>query len=150
MPPFTVLGKSSKTTFLIVADYGLYIEFATAAAVNEGQCVKLDANGLVVPWVKADGKHLLLGIAMTTQALGDNVTVLTRCVAQIFGISNAASNAGPCTLESYDAATSVGGNVGYSKFGLATVGTGEYVDMVGWMIDKPTAANQLVRVLIKN
>lgn len=146
MPGFTMLGDNSRTTFLALEPEKISVEFEAAAAVKRGQPVKLDTTGKVTPWAKADTEAQLLGIAYTDASTGQLVTVWTRGYVLMYGISNATQNAGLCTFESYDSATDVNGTKGYSKFSVSPTAGQE----MGWALDAATAANQLIRVLVKN
>jgi len=146
MPPFTTLGTNSKTTILSMESHKLAIEFEAAAAVKKGQLVKLDTTGKVTPWAKADLQHTIIGMCHDDAAIGELVTVHTRGYALIYGISNAIQNAGLATFESFDTSNAVNGVTGYSKFSISAVADQD----MGWALDAATAANQLIRVLIRD
>lgn len=140
------LGKVSKTTFLIIQHAKVSIEFVAAAALKEGQPVKLNAVGDVVAWAKADGRFKLIGYCATDAANGDMVTVLTRGYIEMFALSNAACDAGPATWEAYDAATAGpnGEAAGYNKFGPGAADA----DSCAWNLVQAAGADELIRVLL--
>lgn len=145
----TSLGGVSKTTVLAEEEMKIRVEFTTAAIVKKGQPVKLTAAGLVTPWAKTDLQHLCIGYCDSDQASGSLVTVVTRGYAIIYGISAAAANAGPATYNGYDSTnpdTNEVGAIGYSQYGAAT----DVTDCIAWILDQASAANFLMRVLIKD
>jgi len=148
MGSLTSLGKASKTTYLAVNPHKIYVEFEAAAIIKNGQPVKLDATGKVTPWAKTEALALLLGYAYTQQvescAIGETVTVITRGNVLMFGMVAGDITAGPATWASYDAATAdADANVGYNKYELAAANTA-----TGWILDDPTGAGDVVRVLL--
>lgn len=144
----TSLGGVSKTTVLAEEEDKIRVEFTTAAIVKKGQPVKLTAAGLVTPWAKTDLQHLNIGYCDSDQASGALVTIVCRGFAIIYGISAAAANAGPATYNGYDSADAdlQVGAIGYSIYGVAT----DVTDCVAWILDQVGAANNLMRVLIKD
>jgi len=148
MTAFTTLGLNTKTTFLHTENHKTTVEFTASAVIQPGQLVKLDAAGTISPWAATDLQHTCIGFAYNgAKAVGDLCTVWTRGYAIILGLSNAAQAAGPTTFASYDTTNATpDGNKGYNKYKVAT----DVTDCIGWMLDQATAANQLVRVLIKD
>ena len=145
MGSLTVLGKKSKTTFLASEEYKITVELVASAAIKKGQPIKLDANGKAAIWAKADTIDLLIGYAYGDCASGELTTIWSRGYVIIYAISKGAQNAGVVCYDSYDASTDIGGSTGYNVYAAATVGTDP---VVGWSLDKTTAANQLIRVLL--
>lgn len=147
---FTLLGKASKTTFLMDEEYKIAFECTASGAMFKGQPVKLTTAGKVSAWASTDLQHLLFGFLTNDCADGDLVTVITRGFAMIFAIANAASqNAGIGTYKGYDTthnATDGAITTGYSLWGAAT----DVTDTVGWILDQSTAQYALIRVLLKD
>lgn len=145
----TSFGTSTKSVVLAEEEDKIRIEFTTAAIVKKGQPVKLTATGTITPWAKTDLQHLCVGYCDADAASGALVTVVCRGYAIIFGISAAAVVCGPGTYNGYDstnADTNQYSAIGYSIYGAAT----DVTDAIAWVIDPASAANQLMRVLIKN
>lgn len=142
MPGLTVLGTPSKTTFLIVQNEKISIEFAAFEAIKKGQPVRIHTDGTVRVWAQADLLPTLVGYAYSDVAVNELVTVITRGFTVINVLSNAAMNAGLGGYLSYDSATDIGGTVGYSKYVVPAATTAN-----AWILDVATAANQIVRAL---
>ena len=144
MPPITSLGNTTKTVFLSTENHKQTIEATAAVAIKKGQPVKLDANGKVSLWTKANLRHTLIGYAYHDCAADELVTIWTRGYAVVYGISTAALSAGPVAYQGYDNATSLGGAVGYSQY--ANSATAE--ENNAWALDSAAGANGLVRILL--
>lgn len=145
----TSLGNPSKSTILDYEEDKISIEFTASGAINKGQPVKLTNAGKVILWAKTDLQHLCLGIALSTQADGELISVVTRGYAIVYGISAGAANAGPATYNGYDttnANTYDGVSKGFSIYGVATDAT----DAIAWIVDPAAAQYSLMRVLIKD
>ena len=138
-----ILGGSAKTTFLAIEANKISQEFTAGAALKIGQPVKLDADGDVIPWAKADGRHKLVGYCYSDAANGDLVTVFTRGFMVQFALSNAACPAGIATWEAHDDVTEIDGNSGYNKYGPAAADA----DTCGWNMTPAAGADELIRVL---
>lgn len=149
MPGFTALGDNTKNTFLITEAHKLTVEFKSTAAINSGQPVKLASDGRISPMGGTDLQHLCIGVAYNSVDAADKyVTVWTRGYALVLGLSNASQGAGGVAWASYDssnAPSAVPGTTGYNKYKAMTDAT----DMVAWQLDNATAANQLVRILMR-
>lgn len=147
---FTSLGNPSKTTILQYEEEKLAVEFTASGAIRKGVPVKLvAATGKVIEWAKTDLQHLCIGIALSTQADGDLITIVTRGYAMVWGIAAAGTtNAGPATYNGYDTtnADTDKGLLGYSKYGAATDST----DAIAWILDPASGVGQLMRVVIKD
>lgn len=143
---FTTFGSPSKTIVLATEEDKIAIEFAAAAAIKEGQPVKLDATGKVAIWAKADGRSSLLGFALMDAASGALVTIETRGYALLYGISAAAQASGLATINGYDTTTDVGGTKGYNTIGITATDT----EMIGWALDVAAGAGQLIRFLVRD
>jgi hypothetical protein len=145
------LGKNTKNLIFKSEGNKLSEEFTVGAtAVKQGMPVKLDNSGNVIPWVNTDGEPLLIGIAMTDQAVGELVTVWTRGYMVIKCIVAGAVNCGPATYSSYDASTDISGTTGYNVVAAATVSSGASTNQFGWLLDAGVNSGDVVRVLIKN
>lgn len=144
----TSLGNPTKSTVLAEEEFKIRVEFLTAADVKKGQLVKLTNAGLVTPWAKTDLQHTCIGYCDGDISSGGLVTVVTRGYALIYALSAAAANAGMATYNSYDTADAdtTFGAKGYNVWGVAT----DVTDCVGWILDQASAANQLMRVLVKD
>jgi hypothetical protein len=138
-----VLGGTSKTTFLAIEPNKISQEFTADAALKVGQPVKLNTDGEVIPWAKADGLYQLIGYCYSQAAQGDLVTVFTRGWMVQYAMSNAALPGGPATWEAYDAATAIEGNTGYNKYGPAA----GVADACAWNLTPAGAAGVLIRIL---
>lgn len=146
---FTSLGNPSKTTILQYEEEKLSVEFTASGAIRKGVPVKLTNAGKVVEWAKTDLQHLCLGIALSTQADGELITIATRGYAMVWGISAGAANCGPATYNGYDSSninTNDSYNTGFSIYGVAT----DVTDAIAWIIDSAAAAYALMRVVIKD
>lgn len=145
----TSLGGASKTTVLAEEEFKVRVEFTVNATINKGQLAKLNAAGQVLPWTAADLQHTCIGYADSTEAAGALVTIVTRAYAILYAISTGATNAGIGMQTGYDSAdaeTSLNGAIGFNEWGAAA----DVTNTVGWIIDPATAANQLMRVLVKD
>lgn len=145
---FTSLGGASKTTVLAEEEDKIRIEFTANANVKRGMLVKLTAAGQVTPWAAADLQHLCIGYCDSDQLATALVTVVMRAYSIIYGLSTAAANAGIGKQTAYDSADADAtfGAIGYNNWAAAT----DVTDTVGWIIDPATAANQLMRIAIKD
>lgn len=144
MGSLTTFGNPSKTTFLATEEYKITVEATAKAVIRQGQPLKIDpTTGGVVIWLKTDPLSSLVGYAYGNAAIGELVTFWSRGYAMIYAISKAAQNAGPVSYDSYDDTTAVGGTMGYNVYAAAGVDA-----INGWALDKATAANQLIRVLL--
>jgi hypothetical protein len=144
------LGNSTKNIIYKSEGNKLSEEFTVNTAVKQGQPVKLNNAGEVLPWATADGDALLIGVAMTDQAAGELVTVWTRGYMTLKCIVGGALNCGPVTYSSYDTSTDVGGTTGYNVVAAATVASGVAAGQFGWALDAGVNAGDMVRVLVKN
>lgn len=148
------LGKTSKTTFLLVQDHKLAIEFEvnTGQTLYPGQPVKLTDTGKITLWAPADTIIRLIGYvygaaksenSTPSFAAGELVTVLTRGYAMIYALSGADDQvAGPVAYSTYDTSTipdegtgssehEMAGNSGYSVYVTNTTAT----QANGWALD---------------
>lgn len=152
MGALTSLGKNSKTTFLVVENEKLSVEFTVAASntIRNGMAVKLNTTGQVVPWVKTDALNLCIGIAYTpkqeTAAEGTLVTVVMRGYIMIFAMLAANSTAaGLGTVNGYNTANEdPHGNLGYNVYEAAASNTAN-----AWILD-PGDQYDVVRVVVMN
>lgn len=152
MPGFNVLGANSRTYILKHESHKQHEAFTAAAALPKGVPVKLDADGRVSAWVSTDTAATCIGITVTVaSAAGEMVTVAVRGYIQVFALSAAAFSAGPITVTSYNAAK-VGpdGTTGWlivdDMADAAAIAAGQ----LGWALDPATAADQLIRVLVRD
>lgn len=158
MSGFTVLGLNSKTTFLVENKSAIYQEFTANAPVFKGQAVKLvPASGQVTPAAASDFQSLIIGYALQDTIATALVTVITRGVALIIALANAATQqAGPVAYIGYDTTHNTNtldyaGDLGYSLYGAATVeAAGVVTTSLGWALDVSVAQYDIIRVLLKN
>jgi hypothetical protein len=143
--PITVLGSTTKNTFLATEADKIYIEATCGAtALKKGQPVKLSNTGTLNPWAKADLIHTLVGYAYADCAIGELVTIVTRGYAIIYGISTAALNCGPVAYQAYNAVDTVGGCIGYSEYANSATAA----ENNGWALDDAAGDAELVRILL--
>ena len=130
-----------KTIYLKGAEAHKLHEAFTVAAdseVHNGQPVKLNADGELEP-AEADEVHEnIIGYSIHNGKEGDIVTVAVRAYATLYVMSAAAVSAGPVAYKGQNTTDTTYMSVGTSAEGTA----------FGWAIDKATAANQIIRVMV--
>lgn len=148
MGAFSTLGSASKTTFIHSESHKTSHEFTVGAtAVKMGMPVKLAADGSVIPWVKTDGEFTLVGVAMTTQGIGELVTVWTRGYMIIWAMAANDVVPAPVSYDGYDSTHADGaGSLGYVLVDDAAVTA---ANQFGWALDVALQF-QMTRVLVKN
>lgn len=158
MPGFTAIGVNSKTIFLLENEDALYLEFTVNADVKKGQPVKLTAAGQITPAASDDYPSLIIGYALFDAVATTLCTVITRGVAMIYGLCNAATqNCNlPVTYKGYDtthntATNEQSGTLGFNLYGVATTeAAGVVTTGHGWQLDAGVAQYDLVRILLRN
>lgn len=120
----------------------LHIDFEVRASneVYLGQMVAIHTDGTVFALAADSDEHACVGVAVHNASAGEQVTVATRGYAVVRGQSQAALSPGPVQAKSFDSTNKV------NEFATST-GVGK---TIGWSLDEATAANQTIRVLIKN
>jgi len=151
--PYT-FGNQSKSTFLNGPEsHKLHLEFEASAGINVGQPCKMHADGgKVVPCVADDNEILMVGVSIHPgfSAYGDKIVLATRGFTVVMCQSADAVTPGPVQYKGFDTTTK------YNLVGtLAAVTTpAENAALplskhFGWVLDKATAAGQIIRVLVK-
>jgi hypothetical protein len=139
--PFTWLSKMVS-----------FLEFEATEAIKPGQPVKLNAAGTIAKWVKTDALNLLIGYAYNEATTsGDLITVFMRGYAMIYGMSQAACDAGVGCEFAYNTANAIDGGInedqdglkGYSAFD--NPGGGDIAH--AWILDQAAGAQELIRVV---
>lgn len=135
-------GPVGKTIYLKGAEaHKLHQAFtvATGAEVRNGQPVKLDEDGEVMPAASEELRENIIGYSIHDGKEGERVTIVVKAFAIIYCKSLDAFNAGKVSYGGQNTTDPVYMNVASSDI----VGT-----YIGWAIDKATAANQVVRVMV--
>ncbi len=142
----TTFGTPSKTVVLASEEEKIAIEFTTAAAVKEGQFIKIDATGKAAIWLKADGRSSCIGYALFDAPSGGLVTVQTRGYAILYGIAAAIQAAGLATTTGYDTTNSTNGTQGYNLIAISATDS----ELIGWALDASVAQYDLIRFLLRD
>lgn len=142
MANLTAFGGPTKSIFLNEAEsHKLHLAFTVAngQTVKKGQPVKLNADGLILPCA-TDGSEAkaMIGYSIQNAAAGEECTIAVKGYAVIYAMSAASQNAG---MVSYNGVNGTDGN--YTNYATSVA-----ANMNGWSMDKATAANQLIRVIL--
>lgn len=135
------LGSETTTIFLKgVENHKLHHEFEAGAALKAGQMVKLNATGQIVALAAGDNQDLFVGVLIHDTDSGDLGTVATRGYTILRAESSAALTPGPVQAGTFDGTNLV------NEFATST----GHDKSIGWALDVALAANEEIRVLIKD
>jgi len=144
MAQLTAMGGQTKTIFLNEAEsHKLHLAFTVAAGqtVKRGQPVILNADGDILPPGTLDGtlNPQIIGYSVHNAAAGEEATIAMRGYCVVFAVAAAAQNAG---LVSYNG---LGTDTDYTKYAAEATAA----ESNGWSLDKATAAQEMIRVVLK-
>lgn len=139
----------------------LYEQFEAGANVLEGQMLKIDTDGTVVPIINTTPTQDMIGIAMMSAVDGKKVTVAMRGFGTIMAEGSASMEAGPVKFASFTTGTGLNrvDNVVATATVYAAPGSGgsptvalvsQDQTFLGWALDPTVTAGDLTRVVIKN
>lgn len=134
-------GPIGKVIFLKGAEaHKLHQAFdvAVGATVKNGQPVKLTVDGEATPAEADEPAINIVGYSIHDGKAGERITIAMKAYAVIYAKANAAVAVGPVAYDGLNTTDDI----------YNSVKVGVQATLIGWALDKATAAGDIVRVAV--
>lgn len=141
---FNQFGEKPRTIFLKgIENHKLHQEFevATGQTVKKGQPVILNADGTVQAAAANAAAYTIIGYSIHNGGPGELITVGMKAFTIVYASNSAAIDAGPVAYNGLNADVESGL---YNDFTNSTTAG----NIIGWALDKATAADDIIRVAL--